>query len=237
MLFIAVAGPSGSGKSTISKKIVEHFGNDKCAFISCDNYYKDLSQIPPEQRKNYNYDHPDSVDFDLLIKDILTLKSGKPIDEPIYRFGQQIRLPEVIHINPKPVIIIEGILALHPEALVKLYDAKIYIDADLDICLIRRIQRDILERQSTYNEVVDRYLSNVKPMFGKFIAPCKNKADIVVVNNTMDFTFDTMPVINFLDKKLKQIERHKHNFISEICAKIFARKSESDVVNDLVVRP
>jgi uridine kinase len=194
---LGVAGQSGSGKTTIANKLTQEIKD--CAIISIDNYYKDLSDLSPEERQKCNFDHPDSIDFDLLIQHLLDLMQGKSIEVPIYDFNEMIRKKETIHIAPKRNIIVEGILSLYPKELRQLFDAKIYIDTDADVCLIRRILRD-QNGSRPVADIFSRYLKDVKPMSKQFVYPAKGKADFVLDNNSKSDD-DVARLLAFLKRK------------------------------------
>ncbi len=181
MYIIGIAGGTGSGKTTVVRKIIETFaGNRQVAVIPQDSYYNDTTGLTMEQRRQINFDHPDAFDWKLLIKQIKELRDGKPIEQPTYSYIESNRLPETIHIEPCEVIIIEGIMALWRKDLRELMDLKIFVDADSDERLIRVIQRDIVERGRTTQQVIDRYLAVLKPMHEEFIEPTKRYADLIV---------------------------------------------------------
>lgn len=204
---IGVAGPSGSGKTTIAKELNDYFGSERCITISSDNYYKDLSHLTIEQRKEVNFDHPDSIDFELLAKHLGALKNKQPVEIPTYDFNTHSRTDKTVKIDPRPIIIVEGILAQHPEFLAKLYDTKIFVDTHSDICFIRRLERDMKERGRTVHEVIAQYKRDVKPMYEKYVAPCKKRADIIIENSDDNFEtseglrFDIKPLVTCLEAK------------------------------------
>jgi len=197
---IAVAGPSGAGKTTIAQKIHEHYGAEQCLTIPSDNYYQDLGHLSLEERNNVNFDHPDSLDFQLLAEHLQLLKQGESIEIPTYDFATHTRGKQTLHVSPKPIIIIEGILILHPECLTRLYDTKLFVDAASDICFIRRLKRDMAERGRSMEQVIAQYEQHVKPMFDAFVAPCKASADMIINNMT---SCDITPLIAHLDNKAK----------------------------------
>lgn len=180
MIIIGIAGGTGSGKTTVVRKIMESLPNDTVVLIPQDSYYKDSSHIPAEQRQHINFDHPDAFDWDLLYEQIYQLKDGKAVEQPIYSFITSTRQSETIHIEPKEVIIIEGILALCDKKLLELMDLKIFVDTDSDERLIRVIQRDVIERGRTAEAVMERYMHVLKPMHEEFIEPCKRYADLII---------------------------------------------------------
>ncbi|MFA8298588.1 MAG: uridine kinase [Hyphomicrobiales bacterium] len=180
MLVIGIAGGSGSGKTTVVKKIAELLPKDAVSILSQDSYYKDNGHLTPEQRKEINFDHPDSIEFDLLIKHLDQLKGGEEIKVPIYSYLTCARAGETIPMKPTKVIIVEGILVLTNEELRKRFDIKTYVDADSDDRLMRIIERDIQERGRSFKEVLNHYEAYVKPMHLQFIDPTKRFADIIV---------------------------------------------------------
>jgi uridine kinase len=198
---IGVAGPSGSGKTTIANEIHEHYGSERCVTISSDNYYKDLSHLSAAEREKINFDHPDSIDFELLGQHLMLLKQEQMVEIPMYDFTTHSRTQQTLTISPKSIIIVEGILVLHPEFLVRLYDTKIFVHTDSDICFIRRLERDISERARTTENVIAQYKRDVKPMYDQFVAPCEARADIVIENSDDHFAthdgvrFDIAPVV------------------------------------------
>lgn len=180
MLIIGIAGGTGSGKTTVVKKIVEKLPVGEVVVLPQDSYYKDSSHIPVEERQNINFDHPDAFDWDLLSQHIAMLKEGKSIEQPTYSYLTCTRQAETIHVEPRNVIIVEGILALCDETLRSLMDLKVFVDADSDERLIRVIKRDIVERGRTTEAVMSRYTRILKPMHLQFIEPCKRYADLIV---------------------------------------------------------
>ena len=180
MLIIGIAGGTGSGKTTVVRKIIERLPAGEVVLLPQDSYYKDSSHIPVEERQNINFDHPDAFEWSLLSKHTTQLKEGHSIEQPTYSYLTCTRQPETIHIEPRDVIIIEGILALCDKKLRSLMDLKVFVDADPDERLIRVIQRDVIERGRTAEAVMDRYTRVLKPMHLQFIEPTKRYADLIV---------------------------------------------------------
>jgi len=180
MLVVGIAGGTGSGKTTVVKEVVKRLPKDEVAIVPQDSYYKDNSHIPMEERHDINFDHPSSIEFKLLIDHIAQLKKGKPIKQPIYSYLTCSRSDETIEVEPKNVIIIEGIMILQNSRLRDLMDIKVFVDADNDDRLMRVIQRDIEERGRSVNKVLNRYEDTVKPMHLQFIEPTKRYADIII---------------------------------------------------------
>ena len=180
MTIIGIAGGTGSGKTTVVKKIVEALPPHYVAVVPLDSYYNDTTEMTEEERHAINFDHPDAFDWKLLIKQVNELRKGNAIEQPTYSYIKCNRLPETIHVEPKPVIIIEGIMTLLNKKLRDMMDLKIFVDADSDERLIRNIQRDIVERGRDVKMVVDRYLEVLKPMHEQFIEPTKRYADVII---------------------------------------------------------
>jgi len=179
-LVIGIAGGSGSGKTTLANIILERVGVERIAFLPHDAYYHDLSSLSPERRARVNFDHPDSLDTDLLITHINDLKKNNSINRPIYDFKDHTRTSESILIEPQPVIMVEGILIFVDAPLRSLLDVKVFVDTDADIRFIRRMERDIQERGRTAESVVRQYLATVRPMHLEFVEPSKRYADVIV---------------------------------------------------------
>lgn len=180
MTIIGIAGGTGSGKTTVVKKIVEALPPHYVSVVPLDSYYNDTSHMTEEERHAINFDHPDAFDWKLLIKQVNQLRKGEAIEQPTYSYILCNRLSETVHVEPKPVIIIEGIMTLLNKKLRDMMDLKIFVDADSDERLIRNIQRDIVERGRDVKAVVDRYLNVLKPMHEQFIEPTKRYADIII---------------------------------------------------------
>ena len=180
MYIIGIAGGTGSGKSTVVKEIVNSLPDSSVAVIPQDSYYKDSSDVPVEKRQFINFDHPDAFDWNLLIEQITMLREGKAIDQPTYSYITCTRQPQVVHIGPRDVIIVEGIMALVNPELRELMDLKVFVDAEADDRLIRIIRRDVIERGRTAEAVISRYERVVKEMHWEFIEPTKKFADIII---------------------------------------------------------
>lgn len=180
MLVIGIAGGTGSGKTTVVRKIVESLPAGEVVVLPQDSYYKDSSHVPVEERQFINFDHPDAFEWSLLSEQLAMLKEGKAIEQPMYSYITCTRQPETIHIEPRKVVIVEGILALCDEGLREQMDLKIFVDADSDERLIRVISRDIVERGRTAEAVMERYTRILKPMHQQFIEPTKRYADLII---------------------------------------------------------
>lgn len=180
MLVIGIAGGSGSGKTTVVKAITDKLKNEKVVVIPQDSYYYDLGHLSDEEKRITNFDHPDSIEWDLLCKQLTDLKNGKAIDQPKYSFISCSRLAETLRVEPADVIIIEGILIFTCKELLDQLDIKIFVDADDDDRLMRVMERDISERGKDVHWVIERYSRTVKPMYLQFIEPSKRNADIII---------------------------------------------------------
>ncbi|MBR1427143.1 MAG: uridine kinase [Paludibacteraceae bacterium] len=199
MFIIGIAGGTGSGKTTVVRKLTERLPKGEVVVIPQDSYYKDSSHVPVEERQFINFDHPDAFDWPLLAKHISLLKQGQPIEQPVYSYITCTRQPETIHIEPKDIIIVEGIMALSDKKLREQMDLKIFVDADADDRLIRVISRDIVERGRTTEAVMERYQRVLKPMHQQFIEPCKRYADVIIPQGGHNNA-----AINMLVKFIKQ---------------------------------
>lgn len=180
MLIIGIAGGTGSGKTTVVKKIIESLPEGEVVLLPQDSYYKDNSDVPPQERQNINFDHPDAFDWPLLSRHVAALKRGEAIEQPTYSYLTCTRQPETVHIEPRQVVIVEGILALSDPKLRNQMDLKVFVDADSDERLIRVIQRDMIERGRTAEMVMERYTRILKPMHQQFIEPTKRYADLII---------------------------------------------------------
>ena len=177
---IGVAGGTAAGKSTVAKAIIERAGTDRIAIIPHDAYYRDLRQLPRAQREIINFDHPNSLETSLMIHHLDQLKKGHAVDIPVYDFTTHSRTQHTRHIDPQPVILVEGILIFAEPQLRDMLDVKIFVDADPDIRFIRRLKRDITERGRTVEAVIEQYMTTVRPMHMKFVEPSKRYADVII---------------------------------------------------------
>ena len=177
---IGVAGGSGSGKTTVVRRIVDSLGDDQVSLLEHDKYYRDRGDLRLEERAGLNYDHPDSLDTDLLVQHVEDLRDGKPVEVPVYDFARFARESGTTTVPPRRAIIVEGILIFTDAELRRLMDVKVFVDADDDTRFIRRLQRDISERGRTVTSVIDQYLGTVKPMHLEFVEPSKRYADIII---------------------------------------------------------
>jgi uridine kinase len=179
-ILIGITGGTGSGKSTVAQEIYKSLPAESIAVIEQDSYYKDQSHLSFEERTKTNYDHPDAFDTDLLLKHLQMLINGEAIDKPVYDFAEHNRKKETVRVEPKDIIILEGIMILCEPEIRKMLDIKIFVDTDSDVRIIRRIQRDIAERGRTIESVIDQYMNVVRPMHLEFIEPTKRYADIII---------------------------------------------------------
>ncbi len=190
-IIIGIAGGTGSGKSTFTNRLKSEFG-DEVAVVYHDNYYKRQDNLPFEERKKVNYDHPDALETDLLIQHLQQLKNGEAIECPIYDYSQHNRTDKTVHIEPRKIILVEGILLLANPKLREMLDIKIFVEADADERILRRVMRDVKERGRDLDNIVQQYLTTVKPMHYLYVEPTKAMADIVINSGLNDVAFDVM---------------------------------------------
>ncbi|MDR1591326.1 MAG: uridine kinase [Prevotellaceae bacterium] len=203
MLTIGIAGGTGSGKTTVVRKIIESLPPNEVVLLPQDSYYKDSSHVPAAERQFINFDHPDAFDWTLLTQHLSMLRRGEAIEQPVYSYLTCTRLPETVHVEPRDVVIIEGILALCDVNLRDRLDLKVFVDADSDERLIRVINRDIVERGRSVEMVMERYERVLKPMHLQFIEPTKRYADLIIPqggNNQIAIDILTM----YIEKNLRQ---------------------------------
>jgi len=182
---LGIAGGSGAGKTTLAKAVFKELGGvEHCVYLTHDHYYKDQSHKTLEERSKTNFDHPDSLETDLLVEHLKALKAGIPANLPTYDFATHSRTPVTTYVHPKPVIIVEGILVLTHPLLCEEMDIKVFVDADADTRAVRRINRDMIERGRTLDSVIEQYLATVKPMHNQFVEPSKAQADVIVNSET-----------------------------------------------------
>jgi uridine kinase len=179
-LIIGIAGGTGSGKSTVARRVAEALTASSVAFIDMDAYYKNFAHLPMAERKRVNWDHPDAFDLDLFVEHLSRLSDGEAIEKPAYDFVQHVRSPHTIAIAPSDVVVIDGILLFVDARVRSLCDVKVYVDADADVRLIRRLRRDIAQRGRPFDEILEQYLSTVRPMHLQFVEPSKRYADVIV---------------------------------------------------------
>ena len=179
-IIIGVAGGTASGKTTVSRKILQTVGANHIAYIDHDAYYRDLSHLPLEERQKVNFDHPDSLENELMIAHLQALLRGQTVDIPVYDFAQYIRTSQLNRVESRRVILVEGILIFVDKELREMMDVKIYVDAPPDLRFIRRLKRDIAERGRSVNHVIEQYLETVRPMHMEFVEPSKHFADVII---------------------------------------------------------
>jgi uridine kinase len=179
-LVIGIAGGSGSGKTTVASVVLKRAGAQNIAFLPRDAYYRDLSDLREVDRVPVNFDHPESLETGLMIQHVHQLKNWQPVEVPVYDFTTHTRTNRTIHVEPRRVILVEGILIFYEPVLRSLFDVKIFVDTDADIRFIRRLKRDIVERGRTTEQVVDQYLNTVRPMHMEFVEPSKRYADVII---------------------------------------------------------
>lgn len=202
---VGIAGGSASGKTTIVNRIREQFGDD-IVVISHDSYYKAHNDLSYDERSRLNYDHPSSFDTELLIRDVMKLKNGEEVDIPVYDYAIHNRSEQTIHVVPKPVILLEGILILENKQLRDLMDVKVFVDTDADERLMRRIRRDTIERARSVSSVLTQYSDTVKPMHEQFVEPSKKYADLIIPRGGENLTG-----INIFTEHLKAMLREEVN--------------------------
>jgi uridine kinase len=179
-MIIGICGGTGSGKTTIARRIIESVGREKVILIEQDSYYRNLADMPLDERHQANFDHPDSIDSEMLMNHLKRLKSGDSIEMPVYDFKSHTRSDRSEHLEPKPVVIVEGILIFSEPRILSLLDVRVFVDTPDDIRFIRRLQRDIRERGRTTESVIAQYYATVRPMHFEFVEPSKRNADIII---------------------------------------------------------
>lgn len=201
-LFIAIAGGSGSGKTTIARSVVDSVGPDSVVYLQQDAYYRDQPDLTLDERTKINYDHPDSIEMDLMVRHLEALRNGQPVERPVYDFSTHLRTDETVTVVPEPAVIVEGILVLADKQLRELFDVRVYIDTEPDVRLMRRLQRDILERGRTVESVLEQYERTVRPMHYQFVEPSKRYADIIIPEgyNTGAIGTVSSMIMHFLDR-------------------------------------
>lgn len=209
-LVIGIAGGSGSGKTTVANVILTRVGAENIAYLPHDAYYKDLRNLPPNQRAEINFDHPDSLDTELMVRHIETLKQHQPVQIPVYDFKHHQRTQEVIQVEPQPVILVEGILIFAEPELLPLFDVKVFVEADPDIRFIRRLQRDLYQRGRTTESVIEQYLTTVRPMHLKFVEPSRRYADIIIPEGGYN-----MVAMDMIVARIQSLLHNRPNKINE----------------------
>ena len=198
-IIIGVAGGTGSGKTTVSHAILGRVGRDQIAYLQHDSYYRDRSHVPPEERANVNFDHPDALESELLARQLRALKAGQAVEVPVYDFTTHTRKAETVRVEPRKVVLVEGILIFTEKALRELMDIKVFVDTDADVRFIRRLQRDITERGRTVESVIRQYTETVRPMHLEFVEPSKRYADLIIPEGGFNLTAIDMIVAKLRD--------------------------------------
>ena len=198
-IIVGVAGGTGSGKTTVSQAILDRVGRDRIAYLQHDSYYRDRSHVLPEERAKANFDHPDALESELLAQHLASLKAGEPVEVPVYDFTTHTRETRTVSVAPRKVILVEGILIFAERALRELMDIKVFVDTDVDIRFIRRLQRDITERGRTVESVIRQYTETVRPMHLEFVEPSKRYADVIIPEGGFNLTAIDMIVARVRD--------------------------------------
>ncbi|MFW5713484.1 MAG: uridine kinase [Brevefilum sp.] len=212
-MVVGIAGGTGSGKTTLADLILKRVGRDRITYLPHDAYYRDQKSLPLEERAKVNYDHPDSLETELLVDHIHQLKNGQAVEMPVYDFTTHSRKDETVLVEPKPVLIVEGILIFVEKELRNLFDMKIYVDTDADIRFIRRLTRDIEERGRTVQSVIEQYLDTVRPMHLEFVESSKRNADIIVPEgglNTVALDMVIARLLSLLNGELPVTVKRNH---------------------------
>jgi uridine kinase len=212
-MIIGICGGTGSGKTTIARKIVEAVGKENVILVEQDSYYRNLADMPLDERHQANFDHPDSIDSEMLVNHLKRLKGGHSIEMPVYDFKSHTRSDQTDHISPKPVVIVEGILIFSESRVLDLLDVRVFVDTPDDIRFIRRLRRDIEERGRTVESVIAQYFTTVRPMHFEFVEPSKRNADIIIPeggNHDIGIEFLCSKIREELSKQL--LEKSGHNF-------------------------
>ena len=198
-IIVGVAGGTGSGKTTVSQAILDRVGRDRIAYLQHDSYYRDRSHVLPEERAKTNFDHPDALESELLAQHLASLKAGQAVEVPVYDFTTHTRETRTVTVAPRKVILVEGILIFAERALRELMDIKVFVDTDVDIRFIRRLQRDITERGRTVESVIRQYTETVRPMHLEFVEPSKRYADVIIPEGGFNLTAIDMIVARVKD--------------------------------------
>lgn len=205
-IVIGISGPSASGKSLLANTIINELGSSEVVVISEDSYYKNNNHLPFEQRTQINYDHPDSFDHSLLCEHIASLRNCQAVDIPIYSHAEHKRLEQTRHIGQHSIIILEGILLFSDSALRELMDVRIFMSTPLDVCLTRRLKRDVIERDRSFESVIKQYETTVRPMYLQFIEPSSRYADIIIPRGG-----ENRIAIDMIQAKLRELLRHSND--------------------------
>lgn len=200
VILVGIAGGTGSGKTSVARAMIEEFPKEDVAYIEQDSYYRDLKDVPLEERQKVNYDHPDAMDFDLMRKQVVKLLKREPVDVPVYDYESHTRSAKVLQFSGQHIIVLEGILSLYDKTLRDMMDIKIFVDTPDDLRILRRLKRDIKERGRDLDSVVTQYYKTVRPMHLQFIEPTKAHADIIVPEGASNLV-----AIDILKTKLKDL--------------------------------
>lgn len=212
-MIIGICGGTGSGKTTLARKIIETVGRDNVILVEQDSYYRNLADMPLDERRQANFDHPDSIDSDMLMNHLKRLKQNEVVEMPVYDFKTHTRSAVTEHIDPKPVVIVEGILIFSESRILDLLDVRVFVDTPDDIRFIRRLRRDISERGRTVESVIAQYFATVRPMHYEFVEPSKRHADIIIPENA-----NTDIGIEFICSRIREevsnrlLNKNKNNF-------------------------
>ena len=208
-MIIGICGGTASGKTTFTQKILKKVDQNYIIHIEHDSYYHGIDMLPPHLQKKHNFDHPDSLDNNLFIKQLKILQENKPIHRPIYDFTIQQRIAETKYIEPKPIIIVEGILIFATEELRDVFDIKVFIDTDCDLRFTRRLKRDLSDRGRTSDSVIDQYLETVRPMHNRFVEPSKQYSDLIISGNTNNYVgLDLLSTK--VNAHIRELKKEKH---------------------------
>lgn len=212
-MIIGICGGTGSGKTTLARKIIETVGRENVVLVEQDSYYRNLADMPLDERRLANFDHPDSIDSEMLMNHLKRLKNGDAVEMPVYDFKTHTRSSNTEHIDPKPVVIVEGILIFSESRVLDLLDVRVFVDTPDDIRFIRRLQRDISERGRTVESIIAQYFATVRPMHHEFVEPSKRHADIIIperANTEIGIDFICSRIREELNKEL--LEKRSANF-------------------------
>ena len=201
---LGIAGGTGSGKTTVARAIVEQSGSEQIAYLEHDSYYRDLVHMSMEDRRRVNFDHPDAFETSLLVEHVKMLMAGQSVEQPVYSYENSVRTGETITVEPKPLIVIEGILVLENHALQSLMDIKIFVDTDDDIRLLRRVRRDTEERGRSLEGILGQYEATVRPMHLAFVSPSRRHADVIIPNGGRNHVAISM-VADGLRRRLERL--------------------------------
>ncbi|HEY7546609.1 MAG TPA: uridine kinase [Blastocatellia bacterium] len=208
-MIIGISGGTGSGKTTVAQKIINSVGRDSVVYLQHDAYYRNLGDMPLDLRHRVNFDHPDAFDTELMINHLEALSAGENIEQPLYDYATHLRCKETLHVEPRPVIIIEGILVFVDSDLRALMDMKIFVDTDADLRFIRRLDRDVHERSRSVESIIKQYLTTVRPMHLQFVEPSKRYADIIIPEggyNDVGIDLITEKIRTILARSEQQVE-------------------------------